>query len=226
MNWMARIGAKAAGFWRDQSGTTLVELAMAVSVFLLILFGAIDFGRFYFHYVAAEKALGVAARTAAVRPPICSGLPGNNSRGTAPTGAIVPEYGSACSGVLTNASGVATGGSICALVIRSCTLASGTGSTVAANEIWGRLAGALPPGATQANVQVSYSFDPKLNFLGGPYVPNVTMELTGLNFRFMSPLGQLARLTAGPALAFDQEPPFPSLSTTVPGEDLATGNDG
>ena len=58
---------------RDESGTTLVELAIVLPVFLLLFLGLIDFGRLGQEYVMAEKAMQLAARTAVVRPAACAG---------------------------------------------------------------------------------------------------------------------------------------------------------
>jgi len=52
-------------FARDMGGTTLVELAIVLPIFLLIFFGLIDFGRMGAEYVMAEK--GHAARRAHCR---------------------------------------------------------------------------------------------------------------------------------------------------------------
>jgi hypothetical protein len=54
----------------------------------------------------------------------------------------------------------------------------------------------------------------------------VTVEVVNLDFNFISPIGQLATLAGAADANFDRSPPFPSLSATVPGEDLASGNDG
>ena len=56
-------------FERDENGTTVVELAVVMPLFLLLFFGLIDFGRMAFHYVTAEKAMQVAARVAAACVP-------------------------------------------------------------------------------------------------------------------------------------------------------------
>ncbi len=214
-------------FLRAEDGTTLVELAMAVSLFLLVLFGTIDFARFYFHYVASEKAIGSAARIAAVRPVVCSATPATfNTRGSAPADAVLPEFGASCGDALFDADGNATGGNICAATAYSCTLAAAPGDSDTVDELWRMVRGSLPPGAARDNIRVSYAFDPGLNFLGGPYVPNVSVEIEDLDFNFISPIGQLTMLSGGADPNFDKSPPFPSLSATVPGEDLASGEDG
>jgi hypothetical protein len=109
-----------------------------------------------------------------------------------------------------------------------------SGSTVnatydTAGEIWTRVSPLMPSGATRANLTYTYTFDPKMNFLGGPYVPMVTVQVTGLTFSFTSPLPRLGNLAAGQgatgASTFGNIP-FPSMSVSLPGEDLDLGVNG
>jgi hypothetical protein len=74
-------------------------------------------------------------------------------------------------------------------------------------------------------MRFQYDFDPNLGFLGGPYVPRVTVELQNLNFTFATPLSGLAALAGGgqgPGATLT----FPTMSTSLPGEDLALGDQG
>ena len=59
-------------FARDESGTTLVEFAVVLPLFLLFVFAMIDFGRMGFEYVLANKAV----QSGAVEP--AEGWPGKN----------------------------------------------------------------------------------------------------------------------------------------------------
>ncbi len=203
------------GLVRDDSGATLVELAIVLPVFLLLFFGLIDFGRMGAEYVMADKATQLAARLAAVRPAACVGVPDANQRGTVPINTVPPRFGTACSAgatICTNPGTVTCTGNI-------------ANPTVA--EIWAATSALMPTSATPANLRFSYSYDPKLGFLGGPYVPVVTVEIQNLNFQFATPLSGLAALagaggapTPGPTL------PFPPMSVSLPAEDLAQGNNG
>ncbi|PWJ20304.1 TadE/TadG family type IV pilus assembly protein [Jannaschia seohaensis] len=227
-----------------ERGTTMVELALAIPLFLLLMLGAIDFARFYYHFSASEKALAVAARTASVRPAICPNVPTSNARAdlsNLPGGftADLPDFGQGCAGTVFDDTGtVIPGATICDFDPGNdydpsgtpgpitCTLAELGGSTATADEIWGRLQASVPTTTTRANVQVSYAFDPALNFLGGPFVPEVSVTLTGVDFEFITPVGALASMAGATVGAFDQSPPFPALRAVVTGEDLAAGNDG
>ena len=62
-------------FRRGEAGASLIEYAIVFSVFLLIFFAILDFGRLGFNWVMTEKAMQRAARIAIVRPPVCANVP-------------------------------------------------------------------------------------------------------------------------------------------------------
>lgn len=201
-------------FHEDERGTTLVELAVAVSCFLLILFGMIDYGRLSYHHTTAEKAMHIAARVAVVRPPACAGVPTTNARGST-TVTPLPRFGSSCSA---EANSCANPGEITCL---------GDGGNATALEIWNLIEGGLPPGTTIANLRFRYAFEDDLGFLGGPYVPMVTVELENAEFEFVSPLGQLVGLAGGIAPnGLGSDINLPAFSVSLPAEDLAQGMNG
>jgi hypothetical protein len=144
--------------------------------------------------------------------------------GAIPAGTTPPRYGTLCR---------ASPGVVCAVRQDSC-IGDLANPTVA--EIWfgsDRTPGGapgireiLPTNASPANLRFRYTSDPGIGFLGGPYAPIVTVEIENLDFRFVTPLGRLAAL-AGAAQASglgDTSIPFPSMSISLPGEDLAQGN--
>lgn len=205
-------------FRHAQDGATLVEFGIALSLLLLIFFGLIDFGRMAFHYVTAEKMVQVAARIAAVRPPACSDVPAIYTRGTVPADTLAPPYGTTCD----------SQGWICSNPgTISCTASADDPTS---EEVWAYLRVALPADATMSNIVFRYAFDPALGFLGGPYVPIVTVELQDLTFDFATPLSSLAAMAVGGATqttnALGGTITFPTLSASVPGEDLAVGTSG
>ena len=209
----ARPHQSPQAFLHDDSGATLVELAVVLPVFLLLYLGTIDFGRFGAEYVLGQKAMQIAVRTAAVRPPACAGVPASNLRGTVPAGTVPPRFGTLCN----------AGGTVCADPgTISCT---GDVTNPTAAEIWGIVSPVLPSTATPANLVFRYDYDPNLGFLGGPYVPVVTVALQNLNFQFATPLGGLAALAGaggGPGATIA----FPAMSMSLPAEDLAQGENG
>lgn len=215
---------------RREEGASTVELAFVLPLFLLLFLGLVDFGRLAFHHVAAEKAVQVAARLAAVRPAACSGIPTTNGRGDY-TDASGPRFGTNCG----FASGVCQDPSIAPC---SALAPIGADAQATANEIWNAVQFAIPTDATadfdRGNLLFSYDFDPQMNFLGGPYVPMVTVTIDDLPFRFVSPLGALASLVIGGAndettaltTATTNFKIFSDFSATLPGEDLASGSNG
>ena len=219
-------------FVRAEAGTTMVELAICLSLFLLILFAVLDFGRLGYNWVMAEKAMQRAVRIAAVRPPICTGVPLYHAR-LDPNDPTFPA-GTNCRDVP----------GLCAIVNTQCTLSNANGAdseaVAAAAEIWAAVQPLLPDNATNANVLIRYEYDAQLGFLGGPYVPLMTAELVGaatqqgnfgdFMFTFVTPLSALAA-SAGAAdttgIPVDNgQIPFPDVSVSLPAEDMNLGSRG
>ena len=220
-------------FARNQRGTTMVEFAISVSLFLLIFFAVLDFGRLAYNWVMAEKAMERAARIAAVRCPICPSVPNLIARsdrtdGTFPMGTPCRNVADLCFQYLP----------------QSCTLATpnenSSLSQEAAAEIWTTIRPMLPDNATPANVLMTYTSDPQLGVVGGPYTPMITAELTGaagsdgtfgdFQFTFVTPLSALAAAAgASNTTGVPGEGasiPFPDISVTIPSEDLNVGGRG
>ena len=77
------------------------------------------------------------------------------------------------------------------------------------------------------DVQFTYSFA-DLGFLGGPYVPLVSVELNDdVEVPFITPLGPLlqAFYGGGTSTGLD-DPSMPTMRATLPAEDLALGGPG
>ncbi len=202
---------------RDESGASIVELAVVLPLFLFILFALLDFGRFAFNYVLAQKGMQDAVRTAVVRAPVC-GRDGNgpqmpvinrraDDEGTDPLGRKCSD-GDLC---------VAPDDVVCSLEPLDGT----------ADEIWRRIAPLMPPGAAPENVRITYSFDPALGFLGGPYRPMVRAEIVDLEFEFVTPLSAIGNLAARANDGSDLggTAGFFSMEASMPAEDLANGDD-
>lgn len=84
----------------------------------------------------------------------------------------------------------------------------------------------VPPGTAIDHMQFSYSFDPNLGFLGGPYIPMVTVQFTGVDFQFVSQLGLMLQAITGSGSNLGTDLAMPGMSTSLPGEDLASGTEG
>ncbi len=204
-----RIQQPLRRFAREESGATLVEFAMVFGVFIFLVFGVIDFARFGFAHVMAEKATERAVRFAAVSPALCTGLPETNTRASGSISSSLYPNGTICS----------ADGGICADPGTASCRAQDSNATAAA--IWARVSPLLPNTATIENLEFSYSYDPALGRLGAPYTPVVTAQLADLQFDFISPLGALAGFAArrddtGLGASFT----FSGLSASLPAEDL------
>ena len=209
-----RLRAALRRFRDTEDGTALVELAILLPLFLVLFFGLIDFGRMGAEYVMADKAMQRAARIAAVRPPACPGVPTTNARGPVAPGTVPPRFGTQCS----------AGASVCTSPAAAICTGNAADPTVA--EIWASIGPMLPVGSTAANLRFRYEYDSAMGFLGGPYVPIVTVELQNLNFQFATPLGGLATLAGATGAPLPSTLPFPAMSTSLPAEDLALGTSG
>lgn len=210
---MSGRGSLARHFGEDESGAALVEFALVMLLFFFLFFSLIDFGRWGSSYAMAEKATQIAARTAAVRPPACAGVPERHVRPAAP-GANPPRFGTSCRATANVCAAVAT---------ISCAGAAGNAT---ADEIWARVQPLLPPDATIGNLRFEYRFDSNLGFLGGPYTPMVTVEITPPDFQFTSPLGAMAVALGGGGGGLGTARPYGAFSVSLPAEDLANGDDG
>lgn len=199
-------------FWRNEKGGALVELGMVIPLFLVLIFGILDYGRLYWSTTMAQKAMQVASRLATVGPPLCGALPPDHElSSSAPANT---RFGALC-----------RSGNICAVpnLPPPCQLDT---SMAYGERIWDEIEMLLPPGSTAANVQFTYSHDTRLGFLGGPYTPVVTAEIVDLEFDFALPLGPLAALAASdPSITSSKlnTISIPAMSTSVPAEDLAVG---
>jgi Flp pilus assembly protein TadG len=201
-------------FRHDQQGTTMVEFALVLPIFLLLLFALIDFGRLGFEYVMADKGMQLAARLAVARPPACAGVLQTNIRGAVAQGAVPPYYGTNCR----------AGGTVCANPGTITCVGAASNATVA--EIWAAISPLMPSNATVANLSFTYAFDANLGFLGGPYTPMVTVKATNLTFQFATPISALAALAAGQSNDLPGSLPFPAMTVSLPAEDLALGEAG
>ena len=205
------IGLAWQRYLYDQSGGVLVEFALVISLFMFLFAALLDFGRLSYSGVTAQGAAQIATRIAVVRPPVCAGVPQTHQRGPATP---APRFGTSCS----------TAAGVCSNVgTISCT---GTATNATASEIWNRINSLLPVGTTIDAVQVSYSFDPNLGFLGGPYTPMVTVELNLNDFQFVSPLAAMANAAGAMNSTLAATATYSSFSVSLPAEDLADGDSG
>lgn len=153
------------------------EFALILPLFLLLLFGVIDAGRFLWEFNQAEKATQMGARYAVVTDPVAPGLATYSfaiSDGITQGSAVpVANFDNAdC----TDGTCTCTGGGICDDI--------GYDQT-AFDNIVGRMSAFYPP-IDNANVEITYK-NVGLGFSGDPDNPNVsalvTVKLTDLTFQ-------------------------------------------
>lgn len=236
---------------REETGASLIEYTVVISLFLLVFFAILDFGRLGFNWVMTEKAMQRAARIATVRPPVslCAGT------GIPATHAL-DSSGGARFGTLCRAGGCVAPHPVnnpprCVLGMASdprfppdnCETVTRDGTTE--QEIWCTLVRILPANATPQNIWVSYTYDPQLGFAGGPYTPMVEVGVVTtasgttsianaqeLRFEFLTPIPGMAALAGGGAMGNMSTGgglpsiPFPDMSVSLPGEDLNHGTNG
>lgn len=197
-------------FAADENGANLVEFSFVIILFVFLMLAIIDFGRIGHAWVTASKATQLAARLAAVRPPACGGVPSTNLRGTSET---PPAFGAICR----------AGVGVCAASSVTC---AGVATNATAQEIFTAVRPLIPAATTIDQLQFSYVFDPDLGFLGGPYVPMVTVEFTSITFSYISQLGAFITAWTGNASTLGADLTLPGMSVSLPGEDLGLGMEG
>ena len=201
------IRAKARrGFGADDSGASLVEFSLVIALVLVLFFAILDFGRIGYAFVAGQKAVQNAARLAVVSPPVCTGVPTEHVLKNTTT---VEEFGTQCSAATLP----------CKVEPAFTCVGSGTTATA----IHAAVQALLPPGVGVGGLTYSYTYDPRLGFLGGPYTPMVTVEMPSASLPMISPLGPLLQLVGGAAgsqLFASGQFTLPPISVSMPGESL------
>lgn len=209
---------RALTFLREESGAAMVEFAIVSAVYFLAFFQLLGFGLFASNNLMAEKATQLAARIAVARPAVdwCDGT-GVPERITTSGLIPAPRFGTNCR----------AGANTCASVA-SVSCAGSTGD-VTANEIWTRIQPMVPQGTVIGDLLFTYTFDANLGYLGDPYTPMVTVELTVANdnpelLSLFSTISRLAQ-NAGGGAGFNA-PQYRVISISLPAEDLNSGTGG
>ena len=215
----------ARRFWADEGGASLVEFALVITLFLFLLLAIIDFGRIGHAWVSANKATQLAARLAAVRPQACEGVvstivPTKNERGSDRS----LQFGALCR----------AGEHVCDTPVPATCPGSALNPT--ALEIFNAVRPLLPAETTIENMHYTYAFNPDpesiggayvpMGFLGGPYVPMVTVEFIDVRFRFISQLRFFVTALTGQSSTLGAQLTLPGMSVSLPAEDLSLGMDG
>jgi Flp pilus assembly protein TadG len=226
-------------FKTDESGATMIEMSLTITLFFVFLFGIIDFTHMFFQWNAATKATQFGARIAAVSDPLAANLKAddfavNIAAGRVPGKNLIEDAGFGfditCRSNSTSALGVSCFPTINGST-NSISVSQAANATAALRRIvYGSDVAACPANPAPSargmchfhqriranNVEVRYQFT-GLGYAGRPggAVPTVTVsirqdDLYDLPFDFIM-VGALANLA---------EIRIPPLSTSVTGEDL------
>ncbi len=180
-------------FLRDQRGAVMVEVAIMLSITLVLVLGAIDFLLLFYQWNAAAKAAQIGARLAAVSDPVALGLNGL-SHGVVSVsvlpGAAMPKFVITCDG--RTATCTCNG-------VRACrgvrgydraamnTIVFGRGSSSCSDAKSADQVGMCDifPRITPANVKIVYT-QTGLGYAGRPGgpMPTITLSIQNLPFRF------------------------------------------
>jgi hypothetical protein len=139
---------------RSTSGTSAVEFALVLPLFLVLLLGTIDAGRFLWEYNEAEKATQVGARVAIVTDVLAPGLRDENYAGKTVNGVAIASGGRIPAGALGT---IMCNNTTCACETAPCPSNLGTfDSTTFTNVLLARMQ-AIDPTIQAENVEVRYS---------------------------------------------------------------------
>ncbi len=199
-------------FGSDQTGATMVEMAIVMPVLLTLLLGFVDFGYAFYQWNAADKAVQIGARLAQISTPIASGLSleAKTPSDTTLIGSAVPAgtYDYICTANTAGTVSCACGtGSTCqSLTVSQASfdvLYGGSGSRIGMQ--------AFLPTLQKSEIRIEYTAS-GLGYWGRPRgpVPTITVSITNHPFQFFF-LGGL--------LGFGNIT-MPSMLSTVTGEDM------
>jgi Flp pilus assembly protein TadG len=192
---------RPGSFLRDKKATTLVEFSLIAPLLFLLTFGIVDFAAIFYQFQALNVATGIAARMAATRGPVITGIPDCGVGVTATAG----QYCGTIAASKTWTPRTCTGSA----GAPTPALSGSTCNTTLMTRIVTEMQRVYPPLAL-ANLSVTYG-PSGLGFQGlGKPVPTVTVSISGVtaNFIVLSAFG-IGNVTL---------PPF---TTTIVAEDLS-----
>ncbi|TPN48430.1 pilus assembly protein [Mesorhizobium sp. B1-1-9] len=198
-------------FWRDQSGASMVEAAIAMPMLLTLLLGFVDFGYAFYQWNAGNKAVQAGARLAQISTPVAIGLPSETITQSDVTkvGTAVPAgtYDYVCTASAAGVACCSVGGGLCkpqnASQASFDAIYDGTPNRAGMHTFL--------PMLVKSEVQIEYAAS-GLGYWtrpGGP-VPTITVSIQKHPFQFFFLAGFLGLGTIT----------MPSMLSTVTGEDM------
>ena len=198
-------------FIRSTSGTSAVEFALVLPLFLVLLLGTIDAGRFLWQYNEAEKATQVGARVAIVTDVLAPGLTDENYAGQTVNGVTIASGGRIPAGALGT---VMCNSATCTCEAAPCPADLGTFDSTIFDTLLARMQ-AIDPVIQAENVEVRYSgsglgtADSVSAGTGSPEIsPLVTVTLKDMTF---TPITSMLFASIS----------MPNLHTTLTAEDAS-----
>lgn len=186
---------------RDESGATMVEMSIIITLLLSTTFAVVDIGYALYQYNTAEKSMQMAVRAAIVSDPVAQEL-ANFDCATAlsPPGSWCSDANAATFGTVT-----------CTGAAKSCD-GGYTFSNTAANAVLAKV-NTFNSAVTMDNLVFEYE-DLRLSFAGrGGPVAAVTVRLVDMNFEFLFLDAFIG--SSGPI-------PMPDFRSTLSTEDLSS----
>ena len=185
-----------------ERGAATVEFVVVAPVFLLLFFLTIEVASAFFWWKTAEKATQLAARSAFGREPAATGVPLRNPRRS---GTL---FGLACSDPSNPCNFDAQSSWTCTAGATGC-------DPEAFATVISEMRRVLGQSVQNENLVITYSYC-GLGYAGGPFVPAVTVTLTGV------PFGMFMGFLSGLAGNYEALQILPDISATLTGEDLST----
>ena len=207
-------------FFRDQRGASMVELTLALPLFMLIAFGTVDASLMLYDWSQANKATYRGARIAVVTAPVAT----NIINFAYDTDSTDPPMGDLCYDITTGANDVAVGCPTGVAICTSSACTGGFGFNSAAHQQIVEAMQVFFPRLVADNVQVEYRTN-GLGFYGRPdgLPMDVTVRIRCMSSQFFF-LNALMKW-AWPALPDDCDideqqngPPIPAFATTLQSE--------
>lgn len=201
----------ARKFGSDLSGTTMVEMAIAMPLLLTLLLGFVDFGYAFYQWNAGNKAVQAGARLAQISTPVAIGLPSEalTQSDLTKVGTAVPAgtYDYVCTASAAGVACCSIGGGLCkpenANQASFDAIYDGTANRAGMHDFL--------PMLEKSQVQIEYAAS-GLGYWTRPSgpVPTITVSITNHPFQFFFLAGFLGFGTIT----------MPSMLSTVTGEDL------
>src|SRR5262245_37029242 len=199
-------------FYADERGGVLVEATVMLVLFIVFVFGSVDFLMALNQWNAASKAVQMGARIAAVSSPVSSDIATMTGLGAGVNpGDPMPAFSRTCNGASASCD---NGGTFNSTALNTIVYGRGNGTTCAnTNNIYRRGMCHAFARVTPANVVISYN-QTGLGYAGRPGgpVPTITVSLQNIPFQFVFLSG---------VLGFNNIT-IPGLTTSITGEDLSS----